>query len=535
MARTTAKSLTPRQLARVLLAWCLLLPLLLGGALVKRSADHAELQGRVERFLRHCGTGALPTDEYLYDWHSGLGFSPQGGAVYLLNHGYGTPELRKQLLLSEAQRFYDWKYLAAGVGNHDLRSALIENCLAEYPGDPQVLWAAGVCELAAGEEERAEEHLGALLEASGEYGQLSIFAAQLNQKPQHIVGRYCAVLTLLGKDGEAEAYLRGVRADNYEDGWLGEMWLRALNDRGLWSALQAEYAAGSPGTDLALVGWGREMLEVLGAHEDYSVFVRTLEQFNAEVDAARSSIPLPEAATPLQETAYEWSSHGMSPLPVPLPRATQAETINSLSDRMQDEDDSYAVDLLALTGNEFWLQQVEDCWRQLTLLVPRQSVGAEGSSLDRQWEEWRLNVGLSLVRGYVLTGQWERAAELLDSLDNSSYWTWGEPSRVEVLQLLTRIALGQPLEPAKPTDTDSVQQDYWSPYPAGEMAGPYASLRESDYLVALLRSPQFAAAVEYGGRPLAEVIAEVREVTRPGRGTYYDYSNGSLDGSGPGS
>lgn len=221
--------------------WALLLAALLALALLKR---HFELLALGERLARQLtplaegGGAGTPHDDwadpeldlYLYgDWSGPQPIAAsQGPAIYLFNHGYRNPALLRAVLLLEARRCYDWQYTYSRVRNHDLRSGLILRCLNLYPDDLRVCWAAGQLELAAGDWEPAAEHLGRVVHECGEMPGLRDFGASIGRKGRNILGRYCAALTMCGRDAEAGALLEDWHTADENDrdvNWAYSHWL----------------------------------------------------------------------------------------------------------------------------------------------------------------------------------------------------------------------------------------------------------------------------------------------------------------------
>jgi hypothetical protein len=111
-----------RRLRIVLIAWAIVLPLLGAGALAKRSHDHRRLRSQmVEELTPLADHGPGSYEREAASVAEYLSYS-QGKAIYLLNRGYASPELLRSLLLCEARRCYDWKYLYTSVNNYDLRT-----------------------------------------------------------------------------------------------------------------------------------------------------------------------------------------------------------------------------------------------------------------------------------------------------------------------------------------------------------------------------------------------------------------------------
>lgn len=221
--------------------WALLLAALLGLALVKRHLELLALGEALAAQLTPVAEAGAPElrpdpwadpelDLYLYgDWSGAQSIqASQGPAIFLLNHGYHNPALLRAVLLLEARRCYDWQYTYSRVRNYDLRSGLIRRCLKLYPDDLRVYWAAGQLELAAGDWERAALHLGRVVHDCGSMPGLRDFGDSIGRKGRNILGRYCAALTMCGRDHEAGVLLEDWHRSDESDRdvtWALSHWL----------------------------------------------------------------------------------------------------------------------------------------------------------------------------------------------------------------------------------------------------------------------------------------------------------------------
>jgi hypothetical protein len=147
-----------------------------------------------------------PTSDWTDPYYAGdnLGVREQGAAIYLLHHGYGDPALLRLLLLAEARRLdEDDQYFTMWYENYDLRRGLIRHCLADFPDDPRVQWAAGKLSLAAGEYTQAAAALGTAIRlAEAKPGGVAAFCTACGISPEHLRGRYACALAFTGQ-GEA--------------------------------------------------------------------------------------------------------------------------------------------------------------------------------------------------------------------------------------------------------------------------------------------------------------------------------------------
>jgi hypothetical protein len=192
-----------RRTRGVVLAWLGVLLLLAVGALSKRAQEHLRLRRQVAAELHRIAEVDQGTvDDYLWGggspaWDSRLG-EPQALAIYLLNRGYASPDLERGLLLCEALRVYDWKYLYEDIHNYDLRSRLIAHCIKAFPQDARVRCAAGELALADGDFDVAARELGATFDLANSPESLQALCGGLGISRQHLHGRYACALTLTG-------------------------------------------------------------------------------------------------------------------------------------------------------------------------------------------------------------------------------------------------------------------------------------------------------------------------------------------------
>ena len=208
----------------VVVAWLCVLAAMATTALVKRHAEHVHLRTRLVAELNNIAeVSHQPVEVYLWDAHStnwGDYDGPrQAIAIYLLNHGYASPDLERGLLLCEAMRVYDWKYLYPSVHNYDLRTRLIAHCTKDFPVDPLVHLAAGELTLAAGDYGQAVEELHSVQDlAVGQPGGTKAICNALGVSQQHMFGRYACALTVIGdwSDADAKALLAKQAGDGVD-------------------------------------------------------------------------------------------------------------------------------------------------------------------------------------------------------------------------------------------------------------------------------------------------------------------------------
>jgi hypothetical protein len=124
-----------------------------------------------------------------------------------------------------------------------------------------------------------------------------------------------------------------------------------------------------------------------------------------------------------------------------------------------------------------------------------------------------------LARAFVLRGEYAKAAKVLED-EGELLDPGASPS---AMLLLTRLGTGQklniPLEQFREYDQ---YKDY-----LGD-CGWLNDVREGDRLPMIMRSPQFADALQHSGRKLQDVIPDLRAATQPQRDVYYDSANGEL-------
>lgn len=477
--------------------WLVLLVMLLAGAPLKRHLDLQGLGRRLTAQLTPAAEHGYPAgsgwgDElqgYLWDYPA----SPaQGPAIYLLVRGYCDPALLRVLLLSEAQRPRDWAYTYTRVRNHDLRSGLIRRCLAAYPDDLKVAWAAGVLQLAAGEDEAALQQLQRIIDALGTGDRLDAFAADQGIAPQHLLGRYCAALTLCGRDSAVETLLEQA-AQSGSSFAVQYCYLNWLYDHGQHRrVLELLQAQPQPPVD---GDWNWRLytgsLFWSGDIAGYRAALGSADADPLDLRAAQLGALYENWARPEEQALKDWAR----------------------------------AELSAATADPRWLSPLLQRWRDLRASRLHALTSAAVAQLDEaaqgayfRWRDGFAACGMALVHALVLRAEWERAAAVLHDVD----WVMGEHSSLAGSYLgdrvLVALANGQPL--AGPDQTAA-------PPPAG-FGGSLAALREKDGLTRLLRSQQFAAALSAGRRSLDSVIADLRPATQPERTSYWDYSNGEL-------
>jgi len=500
--------------------WLALLALLLLAAPLKRHFELKRLSGRIVAKLQYKAEHGYPApytgwgdlQGYLWDVNDG---GAQGPAIYLINRGYTDPALLRVLLLSEAQRPYDWAYTYPRVRNYDLRSGLIRRCLAAYPDDLKVAWAAGVLELAAGDTEQAQLQLMRLLPL-GPRATLDALARDQGVEREHILGRILAAQTLQGRN-----YAAGACAQDWYNGrWVkrkaddpvaAKLYANWLAESGMYSELLALLAPESPASKLL--------------SRDDSRHFRALALFwSGDLEAYRQIKPADPASIDAEHQLL-LRTEALSPTGPPGVQQLRA-----------------CGDIYAATRDEHWLKLLQDYWERAgpVQVVP---------DLDAPYEQWEaysevrgasFDAGTQLARAYVLAGRWQDAQPVLDSVIAATSENCADDPAFLTQLFLCRLALGVPLgKPVVEREIpDWAKNDRYYVHgewvngewvPEGEQpAGPFAALRGGDRLTALMRSPQFAEALKASGRTLEQVLPELRAATKPERDTYYDYSNGEL-------
>jgi hypothetical protein len=453
-----------RGLRMVLLVWAVMLVLLAITAVAKRGHELRELRQRIIEHLAPVAEhGSDSIESYLWGYsYSTMATqprvyhgSPQAHAVYLLHHDYDSPALRRTLLLCEARRCFDWCYLYQNVKNHDLRSALIEHCLRDFPDDPKVHWAAGQLALASGDFKLAERELARTLELANETaGGLPSFCRETGITEQHLRGRYVCALTLMGRWDEAD-------------------------EQSALAKAAGDGAAAPP----------------LDTFDDY--YQEHLRQNN------------PDQYARLQATKL-------------------AEQQRKIQVRLEIDDYLRSGDASALSRIESELASIDK-------LIEQSDSNYE---LQLQADELRS----ALLRAHLLAHDWSQVVALLSiqSDPTESYPVESYQLRPLIGLLLTRLAAGESLgrtaeenRAARLAELVSSRIDqqverWWDWDLAYEHRGELSGLLAADYLPFLLRTDGFADALKQSGRPLDEVLAEIRAVVQPRRDNYFDSSNGKL-------
>lgn len=507
------------------LRWYLLIfAVLLCAALVKR---HIELKGLCRQVTQQleplASTGkddVALLDTYFYgsyfqvlsgNWSSTP--SAQGPAIFLLKRGYMDNALARAVLLTEARRLNDWQYTYQYVYNYDLRSYLIKRSLHAYPDDLAVAWAAGALSLAAGDEELALQQLGRIISKPEQWPACVALCRQLNVKPEHMLGRYCATLTLLGRDDEADRLLVALHANDSE---AAQCYLRYLSDCSRYKELLNIATSGDspyPVTQNELYKWmydaalhDNDWLRVkTTGREKMRIFLKDIARFGGDYE---------------YELYYDihWMDSGA--VGFAYEQGPEWAAKAKISYSAEDDEPSLVSPTGAWRSFLFGVLDLRRLAGPLATLYGQTGDGRWLKPLLRYWpneknknEPYYLpDIGTQLARAYVLRGEYEQAKAVVAKWDEP-------PSEASAVQLLLAVSSSQRI----PVQTGEGSA------PDAETGGWLSSTREGDILLALLRSPQFAAALKHSGRTLDAVLPEVRAATRPQRDAYYDYANGTLD------
>jgi hypothetical protein len=498
--------------------WLVVLASVLALALVKRDREHRAVERRLVADL-------LPRtqqDEF-HDWFDaylwGSSFdvaSPQGAAIYLLKRGYASSKLKQALLLAEAHRPREWVYTYPEVRNHDLRTGLIADCLQAFPNDLQVAWAVGTLALTAGDAELAAAQLGRHFTGAPDPAALNQLCFDYRISPHNLVGRYCAALTLTGRDAEAGALLQRLasfqHSDEYAAARYAGMYCNWLAENGAYAQLLAalDEPSGLP-QDVAL----RLRAEAL-------YWTGRLDEFTALVTANWDQLYPPgylENVIPIFDDDVIQATRQMQRAEYLARNPTAAAS--ALEPHLDASGRSINSELAAITNDARWLAPLRT--------APRLAASGQTPEFStRTPAQLKQLAGIAASRAAVLGADWTAAARELELVEPLEPWLLDDSRAYAAVQLLVDIALNRPLGaqayPVEPATAGS-DVDYARD---GAPGGPLAELREGDTLVALIRSPQFGSAVAHSGRPLPDVLADVETATRPHRELYHDSSNGGL-------
>jgi hypothetical protein len=381
-------------------------------------------------------------------------YGPASLARTLTEHGFATPEFQRSRLLCEARRCYDWIYLGRCTRLDANWRQFRQDALTSYPSDPKVQWAAGQLDLSEHIYEPAQAELRrALALAAAQPGGVPAFCRGAGISEQHLRGRLACALTLLGQWDEADQ--EDELARRAHDGFIAPFpWTLQLADaEGL--------VQGSSGNEL--------------------------DEFSAQLGELRQNI-------------------------------RQHELVRREAER-------YA---------QTRQPQLLDGW-QKQLASSRALLHKPSDLTNDQLAAMQSQTALAheaLLRAYLLAHQWDLAVQYNDSSAILStyydYWSvehldYDLPLRHEATTLLTRLAAGQKLG-ATVQEELALQAAQANGAPAGdsdspdsdepeEAYGELAGLLDADYLLFLLHTTEFAAALQASGRRRDAVLAEIRDVT----------------------
>ncbi len=466
--------------------WLIVMAYLAGVAYAKRLAWQDQLAARIVRQATPAAEhGSVDWDKYLYgDWSTN-NYQPswQGAAIYLLERGRRYPELERLLLLLEARRTPKFAHPWTHCFNWDLRSYLIRRGLQRYPDDLRVAWAAARIYFMGGDYTRAAPLFKRVLDGGLDLQQLG------DERPDLLFQRYCACLTMLGRDDEIEQLLRAAAEGNAASSDARFSYIDFLCQRGkyrqvqvLATAAQREFTPDPRFTDLLerAAWWGGDIAEyrrLLLAQRGPGVSSKDL----AYADVRLALIDGDLAA-----------ANRLVHFPSVLGYAVYAET--------------YAVSrepgIMTVLLNE--RQRLEP--RPLTPEQEQDYANQYGGYYDSydENEEPHAQVCAQILRGYSMARDWPAAASLEATLPRPDYDTF--TAGRDTAWLLTTLAQPGPLRLQR-----------------------LDGLLESGGIVRLVRSEYFADALRAGGREREAVLAWVRLLLRPERELYHDSGNGWFD------
>jgi hypothetical protein len=470
-------------LLRILAIWLIVMAYLAGVAYAKRLSWQDRLAARiVSQATPTAEHGKVDWDKYLYgDW-SRNSYQPswQGSAVYLMERGRRYPALERVLLLLEARRTPKFAHPWTRCFNWDLRRELIRRSMKQYPDDLRVAWAAARIYFIAGDYAKAEPLFKRVLDSDLDIKQLG------DERPDLLFQRYCACLTMLGRDDEIEQLLRtqAERAAAGNDARFS--YLDFLCQRGKYG--QVRQLAAAAQRDFPQDPRFAELLERAAWWGGDIAEYRRLLLAKRGPGAASAELPFADARLALLDGDF----------------ATANRLLNFPSnDACKAYAEAYAVSRLP----EIMARLLE----RLEQFPPPPEPVADandpysggGYAYDEHAEE-RARVQAQVLRGYVMAREWAAAARFEAILPEPGYNTY--TAGRDTAWLLAAIAQPGPLR-------------------VHHLDG----LMESGGIVRLVRSEYYADAVRSGGRNRKEVLDWVRLLLRPEREQYNDGGNGFFD------
>ncbi len=517
--------------------WLSLCALLLVAAPLKRHLSCLALGRQLAAQLESAAEGksVLNTsllEAYLWgDYSSGAG-AVQGPAIWLLRQGYANRELLGGILLAESQRLYEHIYTYPRVLNADLRAGLIRRCLAkELPASLDLTYAAGRLALAQGQTDEAVALLETAQSALPRW-ELSGYPASRLPVPdaRHVLGRYCAALTLSGRDSEAGALLAERTAQRSRDSDYAWVYAHWLADHGRWDEV------------LPLCVRFRDV----DPRGDWNWLERNARLYRGELQLYRGllsleSLRLGELAV---QASDQWSAQDYQASSDRVKQLWQG-LYDTVADPAASRDPDALWRAWLLSGEEHYLQR-------LTMLSSELDASWTGPEADwearEDWQRRRFACGMWLAMARIRQGRWSEAQSELGKIGPGMFWDEAADRDWQEQALICRIALVEPLGAPFALRRGVDNREEWDPkfMPRADAAaatdaaddwidtsliqppGLFSELRSGDRLTALLRSPDFAAALKHSGHTLADELPEVLRVTQPALERYNDWSNGEL-------
>jgi hypothetical protein len=501
-------------LATAVRRFCVLALLLLCCALVRRHLNHLELiyslRPQLEKYARNLA------DE-VYDYRYGYeveGESAAPLAMYLVQRGLGDAGLHKAVLLAEAHSNYEYQT----IYNWDQHERLLRRCEEAFGADPEVLWAGTTLRAAGGQEPAACLLFDRLLDSCPDYPALRRLAGHLGITPAAILNTGCAAYTLAGREGDAAAVYRRF---GDSDPVLRHAMVGYLVQRGeLRAAMEClgpDEQPPSATLEAALFG--------LGEWERYGALDQQLQAVGTERN------PDDYSMTELQQVAVIHRARSTLLRLGPECDLGAAVKASWLREARYEDDITYPgvmlladfrADLAVVTGDDAWLRELREAFEFYRALDRGESPAGNFPVPENDYAStYAADLGQSLLRAYILRGEWQEADALLKGdprpYDYDDYYDYiqlatGPPHNVESAELLVNIALGRPLVSSVSTVMD--YPGYTGNFVPG---GPCNVLRYNHELAELVRSPQFAAAVAYSGSELAVMLEELRRAAMPDR------------------
>jgi hypothetical protein len=473
-----------RTLWRALFAWLIITAYLAAVAYDKRLLWQDQLAARIVKDAQATAEhGKVDFWRYLYgDW-SGKYWIPawQASGVYLIERGRHFPELERTLLLLEARRTMKAHYVSPWCFNWDLRSKLIEHCLAHYPDDVRVAWAAGRIYMTAGKYAPAAEQLKRVLDSGLDPQQIGDDSADF------LLNRYLAALTMLGRLGDAEQYVAGRAAAGLRSADARFTYLDFLCREGKYAQL---------------IPLGAQARLDFSQDTRFRGLLKRAAWWTGDIDAYRRLLA-------------EERGPGAAPedLHYADPRLALIDGDYALADRLLAWPGRPAYRAYAET---YGVTQKAEIMQHL--LAERRRINAP-QGLTREdnayWDSYdaiEADAVLcgQVMRGYVLAREWDKAAAFDAALPREAheeyYYEYGGSAGRQMAWLFSTLALGQPLR-----------------------------LRSIDALVGsgglpgLLEGEHFAAALAAGPYSREEALRWVRLLAQPELQRYSDTSNGELE------